>query len=142
MFILVALINWYSNVSALQLSSRINIIVLLTYCEFSSHFLTLLFSFDFLLIPFTISKVEETGISETSLMTIANHFCKPPEPWAFETHKGILKILANRAKMVRTVFISSYKYFLLHFSKLRLQGKYPFFTWILCKSLNVFVELI
>ncbi|CAH2074716.1 unnamed protein product, partial [Iphiclides podalirius] len=46
-------------------------------------------------------KVEETGISEVSLMTIANHFCKPPEKWAFEIHKGIHRILDNRSKMVK-----------------------------------------
>ncbi|XP_013182328.1 PREDICTED: 2-oxoglutarate dehydrogenase, mitochondrial-like [Papilio xuthus] len=46
-------------------------------------------------------KIEETGVCEASIMTIANHFCKPPEPWAFETHKGINKILQNREKMVK-----------------------------------------
>ncbi|XP_013141305.1 PREDICTED: 2-oxoglutarate dehydrogenase, mitochondrial-like [Papilio polytes] len=46
-------------------------------------------------------KVAPTGVCETSIMTIANHFCKPPEPWAFETHKGIGRILANREKMVK-----------------------------------------
>ncbi|OWR47555.1 2-oxoglutarate dehydrogenase [Danaus plexippus plexippus] len=46
-------------------------------------------------------KVKETGICETSLSTIAHHFCKAPEPWAFEVHKGIHKILEKRAKMVK-----------------------------------------
>ncbi|XP_028038162.1 2-oxoglutarate dehydrogenase, mitochondrial-like [Bombyx mandarina] len=45
-------------------------------------------------------KVEETGISETSINTISRHFCKAPEPWAFEVHKGVNRILANREKMV------------------------------------------
>ncbi|XP_072944236.1 2-oxoglutarate dehydrogenase complex component E1-like [Epargyreus clarus] len=47
------------------------------------------------------NKIEETGISETTISTISKHFCKPPEPWAFEVHKGINRILANREKMVK-----------------------------------------
>ncbi|CAH0729240.1 unnamed protein product, partial [Brenthis ino] len=47
-------------------------------------------------------KVRETGISETSLATISQHFCKPPEPWAFEIHKGIHKMLEKRGKMVKS----------------------------------------
>ncbi|KAJ2952486.1 hypothetical protein O0L34_g6803 [Tuta absoluta] len=46
-------------------------------------------------------KIQETGISEQTISTIANHFCKPPELWAFECHKGINRILANREKMVK-----------------------------------------
>lgn len=45
-------------------------------------------------------QIRETGISQTSINTIANHFCKAPEPWAFELHKGIGRILQNREKMV------------------------------------------
>ncbi|XP_045515713.1 2-oxoglutarate dehydrogenase, mitochondrial-like [Pieris brassicae] len=46
-------------------------------------------------------KIEETGISEATISTISKHFCKPPEPWAFEVHKGINRILLNREKMVK-----------------------------------------
>ncbi|CAG5011401.1 unnamed protein product [Parnassius apollo] len=46
-------------------------------------------------------RIADTGICEESIMTIANHFCKPPEPWAFEVHKGINKILSNREKLVK-----------------------------------------
>ncbi|XP_053625470.1 2-oxoglutarate dehydrogenase, mitochondrial-like [Plodia interpunctella] len=46
-------------------------------------------------------KIEETGISEATISTISQHFCKPPEPWAFELHKGIGRILQNREKMVK-----------------------------------------
>ncbi|XP_063531460.1 2-oxoglutarate dehydrogenase complex component E1-like [Cydia strobilella] len=42
-----------------------------------------------------------TGISQTSINTIANHFCKAPEPWAFELHKGLARILQNREKQVK-----------------------------------------
>ncbi|KAI8435368.1 hypothetical protein MSG28_003687 [Choristoneura fumiferana] len=46
-------------------------------------------------------KIQETGISQTTINTISNHFCKAPEPWAFELHKGIGRILQNREKMVK-----------------------------------------
>ncbi|CAK1582316.1 unnamed protein product [Parnassius mnemosyne] len=49
-------------------------------------------------------RIGDTGICEESIMTIAKHFCTPPEPWAFEVHKGINKILANREKMVKEGF--------------------------------------
>ncbi|GBP43801.1 2-oxoglutarate dehydrogenase, mitochondrial [Eumeta japonica] len=45
--------------------------------------------------------IKETGISETTLMTIAKHFAKAPDPYAFEVHKGITRILAAREKMVQ-----------------------------------------
>ncbi|KAL4706329.1 hypothetical protein ACJJTC_004938 [Scirpophaga incertulas] len=45
--------------------------------------------------------IEETGINSTTIATISQHFCKVPELWAFEVHKGITKILANREKMVK-----------------------------------------
>ncbi|XP_034829933.1 2-oxoglutarate dehydrogenase complex component E1-like [Maniola hyperantus] len=47
------------------------------------------------------NKVKDTGISESAITTISKHFCKPPEPWAFEIHKGIHKMLEKRAKMVK-----------------------------------------
>ncbi|XP_045447014.1 2-oxoglutarate dehydrogenase, mitochondrial-like [Melitaea cinxia] len=47
-------------------------------------------------------KIRDTGICETTIATIANHFCKPPEPWAFEIHKGIHRILEKREKMVKS----------------------------------------
>ncbi|RVE54954.1 hypothetical protein evm_000321 [Chilo suppressalis] len=46
-------------------------------------------------------KIKETGISNATISTISKHFCKAPEPWAFEVHKGILKILGQREKMVK-----------------------------------------
>ncbi|CAH0747890.1 unnamed protein product [Diatraea saccharalis] len=46
-------------------------------------------------------KIQDTGISNATINTISNHFCKAPEPWAFEVHKGINRILAARAKMVK-----------------------------------------
>lgn len=49
-----------------------------------------------------ISQVKDTGISEATIDTISKHFCKPPEPWAFEIHKGIHRILERREKMVCT----------------------------------------
>ncbi|CAH0604432.1 unnamed protein product [Chrysodeixis includens] len=45
-------------------------------------------------------KIKETGISQTTLNTIAKHYSKPPEPWAFELHPGVARILAAREKMV------------------------------------------
>ncbi|XP_049695010.1 2-oxoglutarate dehydrogenase complex component E1 [Helicoverpa armigera] len=47
------------------------------------------------------NKILETGISQASINTIANHFTQPPEPWAFEIHKGVTRILQNREKMVK-----------------------------------------
>ncbi|XP_063821458.1 2-oxoglutarate dehydrogenase complex component E1-like [Ostrinia nubilalis] len=46
-------------------------------------------------------KIEDTGISDATISTISGHFCKPPEPWAFEVHKGVNRILANREKMIK-----------------------------------------
>ncbi|XP_049867197.1 2-oxoglutarate dehydrogenase complex component E1-like [Pectinophora gossypiella] len=46
-------------------------------------------------------KILGTGITKTTLMHIATHYCTPPEPWAFELHDGLKKILANREKMVK-----------------------------------------
>ncbi|VVC99435.1 unnamed protein product [Leptidea sinapis] len=48
-----------------------------------------------------LNKIQETGICESSISTISKHFCKPPEIWAFEVHKGIHRILQNREKMVK-----------------------------------------
>lgn len=48
-------------------------------------------------------QVKETGICEESLETITKHFCKPPEKWAFELHKGIYRILDARTKLVRSI---------------------------------------
>uniref|UniRef100_A0A2A4JMC2 Dehydrogenase E1 component domain-containing protein n=1 Tax=Heliothis virescens TaxID=7102 RepID=A0A2A4JMC2_HELVI len=47
------------------------------------------------------NKIKETGIPLKSINTIANHFTTPPEPWAFEIHKGVARILKNREKMVK-----------------------------------------
>lgn len=47
-------------------------------------------------------QIVDTGISQTTINTISKHFCTPPEPWAFELHKGINRILQNREKMVST----------------------------------------
>ncbi|XP_046963565.1 2-oxoglutarate dehydrogenase, mitochondrial-like [Vanessa cardui] len=47
-------------------------------------------------------KIRDTGISETTITTIAQHFCRPPEPWAFEIHKGIHRMLEKREKMVKS----------------------------------------
>ncbi|XP_052756857.1 2-oxoglutarate dehydrogenase complex component E1-like isoform X1 [Galleria mellonella] len=46
------------------------------------------------------NKVQETGISDATISTISQHFCKLPES-SFEIHKGIVRILANREKMVK-----------------------------------------
>ncbi|KAL0893530.1 hypothetical protein ABMA27_013726 [Loxostege sticticalis] len=46
-------------------------------------------------------KIYDTGISNTTISSISAHFCKPPEVWAFEIHKGINRILAAREKMVK-----------------------------------------
>ncbi|XP_064071460.1 2-oxoglutarate dehydrogenase complex component E1-like [Vanessa tameamea] len=47
-------------------------------------------------------KIRDTGISETTITTISQHFCRPPEPWAFEIHKGIHRMLEKREKMVKS----------------------------------------
>ncbi|CAH1646327.1 unnamed protein product [Spodoptera littoralis] len=44
--------------------------------------------------------IKETGISQQTVTTITNHFVKPPEPWAFEIHPGVTKILKNREKLI------------------------------------------
>ncbi|KAH9634827.1 hypothetical protein HF086_012241 [Spodoptera exigua] len=43
--------------------------------------------------------IKETGISQQTVATITSHFVKPPDPWAFELHPGVTKILENRAKL-------------------------------------------
>ncbi|CAB3252034.1 unnamed protein product [Arctia plantaginis] len=45
--------------------------------------------------------IKETGICQTTINTIANHFASPPEKWAFELHKGLERMLAARQKMVK-----------------------------------------
>ncbi|XP_075970043.1 2-oxoglutarate dehydrogenase, mitochondrial-like [Anticarsia gemmatalis] len=47
------------------------------------------------------NKIQDTGICKATIATIANHFSKPPEKWAFEMHKGLNRILAAREKMVK-----------------------------------------
>ncbi|KAJ8722985.1 hypothetical protein PYW07_004165 [Mythimna separata] len=46
------------------------------------------------------NKIQPTGISQTSINTIAKHFVTPPEPWAFELHKGVTRMLKLREKMI------------------------------------------
>ncbi|XP_037973779.1 2-oxoglutarate dehydrogenase complex component E1 isoform X2 [Plutella xylostella] len=47
------------------------------------------------------SKIQPTGVSEQTIARISKHFCQIPDASEFLVHKGIVRMLANREKMVQ-----------------------------------------